>query len=45
MTEGPMRWLERHAWWGLLFMTITIVIFGVTDVIVGVMADPGSRRA
>ena len=36
-----MRWLERHAWWGLLFMTITIVIFGVTDVIAGVTADPG----
>jgi hypothetical protein len=36
-----MGWLQRHAWWGLLFMTITIGMFGVTDVIVGLPADPG----
>lgn len=34
-----MRWLERHAWWGLLFMTVTLVLFGVTDVLVGPAAD------
>lgn len=36
-----MRWLERHAWWGLLVMSVTIVAFGVGDVIVGAPADPG----
>ncbi|MEA2651829.1 MAG: hypothetical protein QOI85_1550 [Chloroflexota bacterium] len=36
-----MRWLERHAWWGLLFMTVTLVIFGVGDVLVGPAADRG----
>ena len=34
-----MRWLERHAWWGLLFVTVTPAIFGVTDVLVGPAAD------
>ena len=34
-----MRWLERHAWWGLLFITLTLVAFGVTDVLVGPAAD------
>ena len=36
-----MRWLERHAWWGLLAIMLTLVIFGVTDVVVGPAADPG----
>lgn len=36
-----MRWLERHAWWGLLFVTLTLIIFGVTDVLVGPAADRG----
>ena len=36
-----MRWLERHAWWGLLFMTVTLVAFGVGDVLVGPPADRG----
>lgn len=36
-----MRWLERHAWWGLLFMTVTLVAFGVGDVLVGPAADRG----
>ena len=36
-----MSWLERHAWWGLLFMSVTLVVFGVGDVIVGAPADPG----
>ena len=35
-----MSWLERHAWWGLLFMTLTLVVFGITDVISGLRADP-----
>ena len=34
-----MRWLERHAWWGLLAITLTLVAFGVTDVVVGPAAD------
>ena len=36
-----MRWLEQHAWWGLLFMTVTLVAFGVGDVVVGPAADRG----
>jgi hypothetical protein len=36
-----MRWLERHAWWGLLLMGVVMVIFGVTDVVVGPAADRG----
>ena len=23
-----MRWLERHAWWGLLLISATLVVFG-----------------
>ena len=34
-----MRWLERHAWWGLAFVSVVIVMFGVTDVLVGPSAD------
>jgi hypothetical protein len=40
-----MRWLERHAWWGLLVIAATIVIFGITDVLVGAAADPAIARA
>ena len=36
-----MRWLERHAWWGLLFVTVTLVVFGLIDVLVGPAADRG----
>ena len=36
-----MRWLERHAWWGLLFFAVVIVIFGFTDLAVGPAADVG----
>ena len=36
-----MRWLERHAWWGLLLMTVTMVGFGVGDVLQGAAADRG----
>src|SRR5688500_3833939 len=36
-----MLWLERHAWWGLLFVTLMLVVFGRTDVLVGPAADRG----
>ena len=36
-----MSWLERHARWGLLFMSVTLVAFGVGDIVVGAPADPG----
>jgi hypothetical protein len=36
-----MRWLERHAWWGLLLIALLFVSFGVTDIIVGPAADVG----
>jgi len=36
-----MDWLRRHAWWGLLLLSLTLVYFGVTDLIVGAPADPG----
>jgi hypothetical protein len=36
----PMRWLERHAWWGLLSIALVFVAFGVTDVLAGAAADP-----
>jgi hypothetical protein len=35
-----MAWLQRNAWWGLIAMAAIIVLFGVTDVISGVAADP-----
>jgi hypothetical protein len=34
-----MRWLERHAWWGLLLIMLAFVSFGVTDLLVGPAAD------
>jgi hypothetical protein len=34
-----MRWLERHAWWGLLFFALVLVLFGITDMAVGPAAD------
>jgi hypothetical protein len=34
-----MRWLERHGWWGLALMSVVIVLFGLTDVVVGAPAD------
>ena len=42
-----MKWLERHAWWGLLFFTLVLVMFGLTDVIVGpaAAAAPRTRSA
>lgn len=36
-----MRWLERHAWWGLLAMALLLVAFGISDMAVGAPADPG----
>lgn len=36
-----MGWLERHAWWGLLIMSLTVVAFGVSDMLIGAEADPG----
>jgi hypothetical protein len=36
-----MARLQRHAWWGLVAMAVIIVLFGVTDIISGVAADPG----
>jgi hypothetical protein len=36
-----MRWLERHAWWGLLFFAVVLVIFGITDMALGPAADVG----
>lgn len=36
-----MDWLRRHAWWGLLLLSITLIYFGVTDLIIGAPADPG----
>ena len=34
-----MTWLERHGWWGLAFMTVVVVLFGVGDVMAGASAD------
>lgn len=36
-----MRWLQRHAWWGLVALAVLFVIFGVTDLLVGAPADVG----
>jgi hypothetical protein len=35
-----MAWLERHSWFGLLFLAFVIVIFGATDIASGAAADP-----
>lgn len=34
-----MAWLRRHAWWGLLAVSVTIILFGVTDIASGAAAD------
>ena len=31
--------IRRHAWWGLLVVAVTMVIFGITDVVSGADAD------
>ena len=35
-----MRWLELHAWWGLLATAVLMSVFGLTDVMSGAAADP-----
>jgi hypothetical protein len=39
-----MSWLRRNAWWGLVFMSVVVVMFGMTDIIVGAAADEGIPR-
>lgn len=39
-----MRWLELHAWWGLLATASLIAVFGLTDVVSGSAADPAIPR-
>ena len=34
-----MRWLQDHAWWGLLATAVLLAVFGVTDVLSGAAAD------
>lgn len=36
-----MGWLRRNAWWGLVFISVVVVLFGITDIIVGAEADEG----
>ena len=36
-----MTWLRRHAWWGLLVVSVLIVIFGAFDIASGAAADVG----
>jgi len=36
-----MAWLRRHAWWGLLILSLMIVGFGITDIASGPAADVG----
>ncbi|MFN2418831.1 MAG: hypothetical protein ABR593_07905 [Candidatus Limnocylindria bacterium] len=34
-----MGWLQRHAWWGLLAVSVTLILFGVADMASGARAD------
>jgi hypothetical protein len=34
-------WLGRHAWWGLLLISVILILFGATDVASGAAADVG----
>lgn len=36
-----MARLQRHAWWGLLVLTVLVLLFGIGDVIIGFEWDPG----
>lgn len=36
-----MGWLRRHAWWGLLVISVMVALFGVTDIASGAAADVG----
>ena len=40
-----MDWIRRHAWWGFLLVALTLVVFGVTDVMSGAAADRAIPRA
>lgn len=36
-----MTWLRQHAWWGLLVVSVLLILFGVTDIASGAAADIG----
>ena len=36
-----MGWLGRHAWWGLLVVSVLFVVFGIIDIASGAAADVG----
>lgn len=36
-----MNGLRRRLWWVLPFLSIVLVVFGVSDVLIGVASDPG----
>lgn len=40
---GPesMGWVRRHAWWGLVAVSLLLVLFGLTDIASGAAADVG----
>ena len=40
-----MGWLARHGWMLLFGVALTMVIFGVTDIVAGAGADPAIARA
>jgi hypothetical protein len=40
-----MKWLSRHAWWGLAAIAVLFALFGVTDILSGAAADPAIATA
>ena len=40
-----MQRIRRHAWWGLLVVALTLVVFGIVDVLAGASADPAIARS
>ena len=40
-----MHLIQRHAWWGLMLIALTLVIFGIIDVARGAEADRAIARA
>ena len=40
-----MQQIRRHGWWGLLVVALTLVVFGITDVLAGAAADPAIGRS
>jgi hypothetical protein len=36
-----MGWVRQYAWWGLLAVSLLLVVFGVTDIASGAAADVG----